>query len=175
MAHILHHPTPSPHPRCVLAIGNFDGVHAGHRYLLQQAQQVAEQHGLPLVVLTFEPHPRAVLTPAKAPKRLTTLDEKVRLLQACGVQMVAVAEFTQDFSNLTPEAFIEQILVDWLRAAYVFVGAGFRYGHKAAGDVALLTKKGVELAPQGFQVHAIVPLADAQGEVYSSTRLRAGR
>ncbi len=172
---ICQYPQPFEHAPCVVAIGNFDGVHKGHRYLLSEANKVAEEHDLPLIVLTFEPHPRAVLMPEKAPMRLTKLAEKAERLQQNGVAQVAVAEFTAEFAQMSPQAFINDILVSWLSAQYVVVGEGFRYGHKASGDVALLKKMGMNLEGGGFQVHALAPLRDANGEIISSSRLRAAK
>ncbi|RYG59390.1 MAG: hypothetical protein EON60_10575 [Alphaproteobacteria bacterium] len=150
---------------CVVAIGNFDGVHAGHRSLLAVAKADAQAQNVPLVVLTFEPHPRSILRPDVPLKRLTTLDEKLGLLDAAGVDGVAVLGFTPDVAAWTPEAFVQDILLDWLGAKIVCVGENFRFGRKAAGDVALLT------AETRFTTRAVTLLKD-DGGVVSSSRLR---
>lgn len=149
---------------CVVAIGNFDGVHQGHRALLAQAQEDAG--GLPLVVLTFEPHPRTVLFPDKPLHRLTELPEKVRLLGEAGASGVAVVPFNREVAAWSPQKFIDGVLVDWLGARRVVVGADFRFGAKAAGDVETLCADG------RFTVTKVALLCDAGGDVFSSRRLR---
>lgn len=150
---------------CVVAIGNFDGVHAGHRHLLAVAKADAQALGLPLVVLTFEPHPRSVLRPDVPLKRLTTLDEKTALLGEAGVDGVAVLGFSPEVAGWAPEAFMDDILVGWLGARGVCVGENFRFGKKAAGDVALLR------AETRFTTRGVALLTDDDG-VVSSSRLR---
>ncbi len=149
----------------MLAIGNFDGVHAGHRHLLGLAHAEALARGLPLVVLTFEPHPRSVLRPDVPLKRLTDLDGKVDLLGLAGVDGVAVLGFTPEVAGWAPEAFVRDIVVEWLGARVVCVGANFKFGKKAAGDVAMLA------ADARFETRAADLLADADG-IVSSSRLR---
>ena len=153
---------------CVLAIGNFDGVHAGHRHLLGVARAEALARGLPLVVLTFEPHPRSVLRPDMPLKRLTTLEEKAALLGKAGVDGVAVLGFTPEVAGWAPEMFIRDILWEWLGVEVVCVGENFRFGRKAAGDVALLA------ADTRFATRAVALLVDEDG-IVSSSRLREGR
>lgn len=150
---------------CVLAIGNFDGVHAGHRSLLATAKAEATQLGLPLVVLTFEPHPRDVLRPETSVKRLNSLSEKVALLGNAGVDGVAVLGFTPDVAGWSPQRFMDDVLMGWLGAKVVCVGENFKFGHKAAGDVAVLG------AQTQFTTRAVPLLTDGSG-VVSSTRLR---
>ena len=166
MARTVHFPEAAPFEGgCVVAIGNFDGVHAGHRHLLGVAKAEAELRGLPLVVLTFEPHPRSVLRPEVPLKRLSTLEGKAGLLGSAGVDGVAVLPFSPEVAGWTPEAFVEDILVMWLGAAVVCVGENFRFGRKASGDVALL------LAQTRFTTLPVPLLTDAEG-VVSSSRLR---
>jgi riboflavin kinase/FMN adenylyltransferase len=165
-AWLVHYPDALPLTGgCVAAVGNFDGVHAGHRHLLAVAKAEAVVRGLPLVVLTFEPHPRSVLRPELPLKRLSTLEQKTALLGEAGVDGVAVLPFTPEVGGWTPEAFIEDILVEWLRAGVVCVGENFRYGHKAQGDVALLA------GHKKFTTRAVPLLTDEAG-VVSSSRLR---
>jgi riboflavin kinase/FMN adenylyltransferase len=148
----------------VVAIGNFDGVHRGHRALLARAKKEAQLRGLPLVVLTFDPHPAAALgrTP---PPRLMTLTRRTELLKEAGVDCVETLVFTAEFAGLSPEAFIEQILVTRLRASVLFVGSNFRFGHKRAGDLETLRRDG------RFALGDAALLEDAEGAV-SSSRVR---
>lgn len=150
----------------VVAIGNFDGVHLGHRKVLEQARAIAVERGLRCVVLTFDPHPRQVLG-GNAPPALTTLEERVRLLQAC-VDEVVVEPFTQALASWSPERFVEDLLVGRLRARAVVVGENFRFGQKRAGDFTVLRALGEKL---GFEAVAAHVAGDAQGP-YSSTRVR---
>lgn len=172
MAWLCTHPNPLPHGlgpvvAPVVAIGNFDGVHAGHRALLVVAQTLAEQRQVPLVVLTFDPHPRMVLRPEVPHYNLMTLPEKQAALGAAGVTGVAVVPFTLALAQQTPEAFVAEIVQGWLRAQAVVVGENFRFGAKAAGTPAVLAGR---LGADNVQV---VPLLrDAEGPL-SSTRLRS--
>lgn len=151
----------------VVAIGNFDGVHAGHRSLLAAAHAEATRQGVPLVALTFEPHPRSVLFPHTPLHRLTNLEEKAALLHSAGATGVAVFPFTHENAQWSPTAFMETILHTWLNARAVFVGANFHFGHKAAGTPQTLAQN------PHFTTHIVPLLTDATGEVLSSRRLRA--
>ena len=141
-------------PACALTIGNFDGVHRGHQAMLALLRSEAQHRGLPSTVLTFEPHPRdyfATLAgkPELAPSRIATLRDKLSELERCGVDQVVILPFDQKLASLTPEAFIDQVLVQGLRARYVLVGDDFRFGAKRAGDYALLDAAG---EARGFDV-----------------------
>ena len=163
---IFHFPEPLPLPDgCVAAVGNFDGVHAGHRALLALAAAEARRLGLPLVALTFEPHPRAVLMPDKPLRRLTELPDKARLLVGSGVDMVAVLPFDATVAGWLPTRFMDEVLTGWMKARAVAVGGNFRFGHKARGDVLTLRADG------RFEVVVAELVRDAGG-VVSSTRLR---
>jgi riboflavin kinase / FMN adenylyltransferase len=153
---------------CVAALGNFDGVHAGHQALLKQAKTQAEVLGLPLVVLTFWPHPRTVLRVGADFHTLQTLPERVASLHAQGVEGVAVLPFTPERAHQSPEAFIEEILEGWLNAKAVVVGENFRFGHKAQGTPALLAQH------KAFTTHTVTLHGDEEGP-HSSTRLRQAR
>lgn len=135
----------------VLAIGNFDGVHRGHQALLRRARAVAEPLGVPVVVLTFEPHPLAVLAPQRAPARLTTLDERLALLEAAGADVTIVEPATRAFLSVDPRAFVER-LAGRCRPRAIVEGPTFRFGRDRAGDVMLLRSLGAEL---GFEVHVL--------------------
>ena len=141
-------------PACALTIGNFDGVHRGHQAMLALLRNEAQHRGLPATVLTFEPHPRdyfAALTgkPELAPARIATLRDKLSELERCGVDQVVVVPFDQHLASLSPQAFIDDVLVNGLRARYVLVGDDFCFGAKRAGDYALLDAEGNR---QGFDV-----------------------
>jgi len=126
--------------RPVVTIGNFDGVHLGHRAVLAEAREVAGAG--PLTVVTFAPHPLRVLRPAAAPAVLTPTDRKTDLLRAAGVDDVVVLPFTCEVAAWSPQRFVDEVLVDRLHARAVVVGENFRFGHAAAGDVALLRSLG---------------------------------
>lgn len=130
-AHILTTPT-------ALTIGNFDGVHVGHRALLQRVVSIAKTQGLVPTVLTFEPHPRDFFAPESAPARLSTLREKLELLAECEIEQVIVAPFNAEFAALSADDFILQILLKHLRCAHLVIGDDFRFGARRAGDFALL-------------------------------------
>ena len=147
----------------------FDGVHRGHRALLDRVAAEAAARRVPAAAVTFDRHPLAVLRPGSEPPLLTTLDRKVELLGDAGMQVVLVLEFTRELSEVGAEAFATQVLFDGLAARAVVVGENFRFGHKAAGDPALLAGLG---RPRGIEVVA-VPLRTAGDEVVSSTRVRA--
>lgn len=133
----------------VVTIGNFDGVHRGHQYVLGQAKRDGNARELPVVAVTFDPLPLAVLAPDHAPARLSTLARRIELLKQHGADDVHVLAFDADMASWTPHEFIDRILVRELSAASLIVGENFRFGHKAAGDVALLSERGAEL---GFSV-----------------------
>ena len=153
----------------VVTVGMFDGVHRGHRALLDRVAAEAAARRVPAAAVTFDRHPLAVLRPGSEPALLTTLDRKVELLGDAGMQVVLVLEFTRELSEVGAEAFATQVLFDGLAARAVVVGENFRFGHKAAGDPALLAELG---RPRGVEVVA-VPLRTAGDEVVSSTRVRA--
>jgi riboflavin kinase/FMN adenylyltransferase len=153
----------------VVTVGMFDGVHRGHRALLDRVAAEAAARGLPAAAVTFDRHPLAVLRPGSEPPLLTTLDRKVELLGEAGMATVLVLEFTRELSEVTAEVFAAEVLFDALAARAVVVGENFRFGHKAAGDPALLATLG---GPRGIEVVA-VPLHADGGQVVSSTRVRA--
>lgn len=152
----------------VVTIGNFDGVHLGHQHVLQQARATAVELAVPkVVVVTFDPHPIAVLRPEHAPPTLTDIETRMRLLEAAGVDAVLVVPFDRDIACWTPEEFIDRVLVDALQARGVVVGANFRFGNRAAGDVALLRTAG---ETRGFVVEGVA--LDGGPQVWSSTYIR---
>jgi riboflavin kinase / FMN adenylyltransferase len=154
--------------RTVVTIGNFDGVHLGHQHVVARAREVARELGsLAVVAVTFDPHPIAVLRPEHAPPTLTTIETRVPLLGAAGVDDVLVVPFSREVANWSPERFVREILVDALHARAVVVGANFRFGHRASGDLATLVELGEQLdfAAEG------IPL-DGGPQVWSSTYVR---
>lgn len=152
----------------VVTIGVFDGVHHGHRSLLGRTVADAREAGVRAVAVTFDRHPMEVVRPDAAPPYLQRLDDRIASLAGEGLDLVLVLPFDEQLSRLSPEAFVEQVLAGPLAARRVVVGANFRFGHKAAGDVALLEELG---AVHGFDV---VPaaLADLDGVTVSSTEVR---
>ncbi len=152
----------------VVAIGNFDGVHLGHRGVIGRAANEARDRGAPLGVLAFEPHPAHVLRPGSAPERLTPFRAKVRRLRECGADYFFCPRFTRRFAGKTPDEFVADILEAGLGARHVVVGHDFRYGHRRAGDGASLAAAG---AARGFGVTVVDAIGNA-GEIYSSTRVR---
>jgi riboflavin kinase/FMN adenylyltransferase len=155
--------------RTVVTVGNFDGVHLGHQHVVRRAREVARTlGGLPVVAVTFEPHPMAVLRPEHAPQTLTDVDTRARLLGEAGADAVLVAPFTREVAAWSPERFVEDILVAALHAKAVVVGANFRFGVKASGDVATLTELGRthDFAAEGIAL-------DGGPQVWSSTYVRS--
>ncbi len=149
----------------VVVIGNFDGVHPGHREVLAVAR--ATEPDLPLIVVTFWPHPASVVRPGGGPKLLTDLADRVALLRAAGADEVKVVDFTQEFSQLTPAQFVEQVLLP-LHPTRVVVGENFRFGHKAAGTLATLRELGAGV----FEVTGL-PLVKVRDEETCSSAVRA--
>jgi len=147
----------------VVVIGVFDGVHKGHQSILERAKEIAD--GRKIIALTFDPHPTTVFAPDRAPTLLTTLADRVVLLKIHGADQVAVMKFDEKFAAMSPEDFVNQILIKQLEAGEVIVGQNFTYGHKAAGNVDSLK------AHSDFKVHVLDLQADEEATV-SSTRIR---
>ncbi len=152
----------------VVTVGNFDGVHLGHQHVIRRAGEVADALDLRRVVaVTFDPHPIAVLRPEHAPPTLTSIERRLELLGEAGVSDVLVVPFSRDIAAWPPERFVTDVLVDPLHARAVVVGANFRFGNRAAGDVALLQRMGAE---RGFETEGIA--LDGGPQVWSSTYVR---
>lgn len=152
----------------MLAIGNFDGLHLGHRALLERLTATARQHGLPSAVMTFEPHPRELFTPDQAPARLTSLREKLSLLEACGIDEVFMLHFSRKLAGLSADDFIDRILVQGLGVRHMIIGDDFRFGKGRGGDFALLHGAGQR---HGFGVEAMHTI-EIDGERVSSSAVR---
>jgi riboflavin kinase/FMN adenylyltransferase len=152
----------------VVTIGVFDGVHRGHQRIVGRAAHVGRQRGLPVVVITFDPHPDEVTRPGSHPPFLCSARRRAELLSGLGADAVCVLPFTLEFSRLAPDDFVRTVLVERMHAAVVVVGEDFRFGHKAAGDVKLLAKLGekYEFTTEGM------PLLVADGTTISSTSIR---
>jgi riboflavin kinase/FMN adenylyltransferase len=155
-------------PGAAVAIGNFDGVHAGHRALIDRARSLAAAHGLRAVALTFDPHPSAVLAP-QAPPRVGSLARRLELLAAAGLDAVVVEPFTRELAAYTADAFVDDIVLGALRARAIVVGYDFCYGQGRAGSTDALRAHG---ARAGVHVE-IVPPVEVDGEVASSSKIRA--
>ena len=151
-----------------VSIGNFDGVHLGHRTLIRQTQQIARAHGWATGVLTFHPHPTTVVAPERAPRLICSLEERVRLLESAGAERILVLPFTPEIAEMTPREFVETVLDDALNARAVVVGQNFRFGNKQLGDTAVLAQLGSELA---FEPHFLAPIT-SRGQLVSSTAIR---
>ena len=155
---------------CALTIGNFDGVHRGHRALLARVAEAAARLGIDTAVMTFEPHPReyfAHLTAdeSRAPYRIANLRDKLQALEACGVDRVIVEHFNASFAAQSPERFIEDILVHGLQVKWLIVGDDFRFGAKRAGDFAMLQEAGRRF---GFEVVSLPSVMHDEVRISSS-------
>jgi riboflavin kinase / FMN adenylyltransferase len=149
-------------------IGNFDGVHLGHRKILETVVARAERIGRPSFAITFEPHPMAVLRPDHTPRRVQTLRQKEEVIAALGVDSLLVIPFTRDFSLTEPEEFVRSLLRDRLGASELYLGAHFAFGRGKRGDLTLLSRMGAECQ---FVVSAVDEVF-YQGEPVSSSRIR---
>jgi riboflavin kinase / FMN adenylyltransferase len=152
----------------VLTIGNFDGVHLGHRRILEAVAKRAEETLRPSVAITFEPHPLAVLRPDHAPRRIQTLRQKEEAIEALGIQTLLVIPFTRDFSLTEPEDFVRTFLVERLAASELYLGQHFAFGRGKRGDLGLLRRMGPEC---GFAASGVEEVF-YEGEPISSTRIR---
>jgi riboflavin kinase/FMN adenylyltransferase len=152
----------------VLAIGNFDGIHLGHQAILRAAVKRAEETCNVATALTFDPSPRKVLRPESAPQRISTNVQRMKWFGLLGIEAAVVLPFTMDLARLSPEDFVDEILVRGLSVRAVLVGENFRFGHRQAGDVKFLRELGMRY---GFEV-AIIPPVQYRGEVVSSTVIR---
>jgi riboflavin kinase / FMN adenylyltransferase len=156
--------------RAVATIGVFDGVHRGHQQIIGHTVRRAREPSMASVVVTFDPHPAEVVRPGSHPAILTEAGRKAELIEALGVDVLCVIPFTVDFSHLSPETFVHDVLVEHLHASAVVVGENFRFGHKAAGDVGLLERLGRTF---GFTVEGAPLVASAPASVVSSTYIRS--
>ncbi len=152
----------------VVTVGFFDGVHLGHRAVCDTTVARARARGVRSVAVTFDRHPREILTPGQEPRLLTTVERKAALIGDSGIDVLLVLEFTPEFSRVPAEAFVAEVLVDELHAVHAAMGANFTFGYKAMGTVAALQDIG---APLGLTAEA-VPLLEVDGRTISSTSVR---
>ncbi|OHC71299.1 MAG: riboflavin biosynthesis protein RibF [Rhodocyclales bacterium GWA2_65_20] len=152
----------------VLTIGNFDGLHLGHRAMLERLVAKAGALGLPAAVMTFEPHPRELFTPEQAPARLTSMREKLALLESCGVERCYLCRFDRKLAALSAEEFIDHILIRGLNVRHVIIGDDFRFGKGRSGDFAMLERAG---QLHGFSCEAMHTV-EVDGERVSSSAVR---
>lgn len=160
--------TPADFGPCAITIGNFDGVHCGHREILRRVIAAAREEGWKSAVLTFHPHPAKVLSPATAPRLLTTEEERARIILEQGIDEILILPFTRELASLEPEDFVRDILVDKLQARAVLVGANFHFGKRAAGNAAMLEELGDRFS---FETEVIQPVVWRK-RVISSSEIR---
>jgi len=158
----------APREPAIVTIGNFDGVHLAHRQLLESVVAGARTRGARAVAVTFDPHPIKLLAPDRVPKVLTPLEQKARLIEKLGIDVLVAFPFTKHLAHLAPAEFVRQVLVEGLAAAAVYVGPNFRFGYRQAGDVEALKALG---RAEGFQVE-VLPFVEIRGQRVSSTRIR---
>jgi len=168
--HVLRDPLRAPDlpHRGIVTIGNFDGVHLGHRRILATVAARAREVGRPSAAITLDPHPLAVLRPDHAPPRIQTLRQKEEAIEAEGIENLLVIPFTRDFSLTEPEQFVREFLGERLGASELFLGSHFAFGRGKRGDIALLRRMGPEC---GFVASAVEEVF-FEGEPISSTRIR---
>ncbi|MBI3209800.1 MAG: bifunctional riboflavin kinase/FAD synthetase [Candidatus Solibacter usitatus] len=153
---------------CVLSIGNFDGVHLGHQRLLREVSATASAFGLPAAVLTFHPHPAQIIAPERAPRLLTTAEERCRKMAEYGIEQVLILPFTRELSLFEPAQFTEQVLVEALQARHVLVGGNFRFGRGQQGSTETLRELGLHY---GFGMNTVAA-ESLRGTVISSSAIR---
>jgi riboflavin kinase/FMN adenylyltransferase len=153
---------------CALTIGNFDGVHAAHRRILRRVKAVADERGLKAATLTFDPHPTRIVAPERAPRLMTTPEERCRLMGEEGLEQALILEFTRELSELSPEEFVRRVLAGALQARAILVGDNFRFGHGQAGDIVTLASLGSSFDFTVEVVHAI----RIRGQIVSSSAVR---
>ena len=159
---------PLPDGPSVVTVGFFDGVHLGHQEVFRRTVEAAVERQARSVAVTFDRHPRETLTPGDEPRLLTTVERKAALIEACGIEVLVVLEFTKEFSQVPAEDFVRDVLVGGLHAVHARVGANFTFGHRAAGTVATLSDVG---APLGMTADE-VGLFELDGRVVSSSSIR---
>jgi riboflavin kinase/FMN adenylyltransferase len=168
---LIHYPgdeRPGDWTAPVLALGNFDGLHLGHREILRHVRRTAEERSATPVVLTFDPHPTHVIRPDKAPPELMTRAQKLEAFEAAGMQGVAMVRFTAEMSRWDPETFVRDVLAGWLGVASVWVGGNFLFGRDRSGTFDVLRVLGEKY---GFVADKVDPIC-VGGAAVSSTRIR---
>jgi len=153
---------------CALTIGNFDGTHLAHQALFAEVSLLAKSRNWRPAALTFDPHPAYVVAPNHAPKRITSFEQRVQVMEARGLEKVLILPFTLELSRVSPESFVKDILVGALNTKAIVVGDNFRFGHKHSGDMHLLAELGRRF---GFSTH-IEPAITSRYGIISSTLVR---
>ena len=157
-------------------LGNFDGVHRGHQAVFARTREIARNAGVPLVAVTFEPHPRSYFRPQDPPFRLTPFRNKAHHIEKLGVDLLLVLHFDESMHHMTAEAFVREVLIGGLGVSHVVVGYDFVFGHNRTGDTTFLAAMGAQC---GFSVTVVEPVCSERNGIYSSTlirdHLRAGR
>ncbi len=162
------------HAPCAVTIGNFDGVHRGHRAILQHVVHAAENHSLCPAIVTFEPHPRAFFAqrgqrPELIPTQISSLRDKVSALAEVGIRQMMLMRFDQALADMSAQDFIQRLLISGLNTKWLLVGEDFRFGHKRTGDLAMLQQAGRD---HGFEVHTLADIIDGHGTRISSSEVR---
>ncbi len=157
-----------PFTRSVITLGNFDGLHLGHQELIRKVIRRAKETGARSIVVTFRPHPLKILAPEKCPPLISIYEEKIKLFEELGVDVLVKIPFTVEFAKMSPEDFVKGILCDMLGAKEIFVGFNYRFGRGREGNIATLKALGERL---GFSVREVEQVA-LSGEVISSTKIR---
>jgi len=159
---------PLPERPCVVTVGFFDGVHLGHQAVLARTVAAARERDIGSVAITFDRHPREILTPGKEPRLLTTVERKATLIQRAGIDVLVVLAFTSEFSQIPAEDFVRDVLVHGVHASHAVMGENFTFGHKAAGTIQTLPGMG---APYGLSAEGVA-LVQTGGRTVSSSSVR---
>lgn len=159
---------PLPAGPSVVTVGFFDGVHLGHQEVIRRTVEAAKERAARSIAVTFDRHPREILTPGEEPRLLTTVERKASLIEGCGIDVLVVLEFTKEFSQISAEDFVRDVLVGGLHAVHARVGANFTFGHRAAGTVATLREVGEPLGMTADEVG----LFAIEGRIVSSSSIR---
>jgi riboflavin kinase / FMN adenylyltransferase len=165
--HNLDELSASPNPS-VVSIGNFDGIHLAHQQLLRRVVECARPAGAIATAMTFHPHPAAILAPERAPTLLSSPEQKKELIRQLGIDLLVILPFTAELARVSPEDFVRDILIKYLRPVSVLVGPNFRFGYRQAGNTDLLEKLAQQI---GFRVE-VMPMMERRGERVSSSRIR---
>ncbi len=143
--------------RTAVSLGNFDGVHLGHRAILEKTIDLARKSNIPTVAVTFDPVPKKILQPKSAPPLIQTLQQRLSKLESLGLDHTIVVKFSEEFARKTPEEFVRQFLIETLKVKHFVVGENFSFGHQKRGDLSLLKKMGAEMRFSGGRNSGSLP------------------
>lgn len=160
------HPIPDDFKHAVVAIGNFDGMHQGHRVLIDQASQLAKEQNVPLGILTFEPHPRCIFQPNESPFRITPPSVKQEKIAETNVDFLVEINFTREFAQKSAEDFVKDVLINQLNAKHVFIGTDFHFGQNRLGSADTIRDHGLD-------VHSMIIVEDEHKQKYSASHVRS--